>query len=168
MNARVAAGHNSATLALLCATLLAAGCGGPEEPVKWAASIDGPRKVAPGSVVAVRVEARTERGWYFYAATQAAGGPIPAKIQLADSAVFRQAGPLVSSDPSRSFDSVFGMDLEKHRGRASFTLPVRVPPAGISGRQELRINALYQACNDMVCLSPRTTTLTVPLVIEPR
>jgi hypothetical protein len=156
------------TRALLCVALLATGCGEPEEPVKWAASIDGPKEVAPGSVVRVNVEARSGRGWYFYSATQAAGGPIPAKIQLADSTIFRQAGPLVSPEPARSFDSVFGMELEKYPGRASFTLPVRVPPAGSSGRQEIRISALYQACNDTICLSPRTATLVVPVVIASR
>lgn len=152
--------------ALLCAALLSAGCGEPEEPVKWTASIDGSNAVTPGSVVQVDVEARSGRGWYFYSATQPAGGPIPAKIQLADSAFFRQAGPLVSSEPSRSFDTVFGIDLEKYPGRASFTVPVRVPIEASSGRQEIRISALYQACNDTICLSPRTVMLTVPVVID--
>lgn len=163
---RVAALGSRATLALLCAALSAAGCGEPEDPVSWTASIDGPKAVAPGSVVRVNVEARPARGWYFYSTTQSAGGPIPAKIELADSAFFRQAGPLVSPEPSRSFDSVFGMDLEKYPDRASFTLPVRVPPAGSSGPQEIRISARYQACNDRICLSPRAVTLGVPVVID--
>lgn len=166
MIARVAAPRSSVARALVFAALLAAGCGEPDEPVKWAASIDGPNAVAPGSVVRVNVEARPDRGWYFYSATQPAGGPIPAKIQLADSTTFRQAGPLVSSEPSRSFDSVFGIDLEKYPGKASFTLPVRVPSEGSSGRQEIRITALYQACNDTICLAPRTATLTVPVAID--
>lgn len=165
MVARVAAPRSSVARALLCAALFAAGCGEQDDPVKWTASINGPNAVAPGSVVRVNVEARSGRGWYFYSATQPAGGPIPAKIQLADSTIFQQAGPLVSSEPSRSFDSVFGIDLEKYPGRASFTLPVRVPPEGSSGRQEIRIAALYQACNDTICLSPRTVTLTVPVMI---
>lgn len=152
--------------ALLCAALLAAGCGEPDEPVKWTASIDGSNAVAPGSVVKINVEARSGRGWYFYSATQPAGGPIPARIQLADSAIFRQAGPLASSEPSRSFDTVFGIDLEKYPGRASFAVPVRVPVEGSSGRQEIRISVLYQACNDTICLSPRTVTLTVPVVVD--
>ncbi|MGK2935318.1 MAG: protein-disulfide reductase DsbD domain-containing protein [Gemmatimonadaceae bacterium] len=152
--------------ALLCAALLMSGCGEPEDPVKWKASIDGSNAVAPGSVVRVNVDAKSDRGWYFYSATQPAGGPIPAKIQLADSPIFRQAGPLVSSEPSRSFDTVFGIDLEKYPGSASFTLPVRVPLEGSSGRQEIRISALYQACNDTICLSPRAVTLTVPVMID--
>jgi len=164
--ARVTAPRSRVARALLCAALLAPGCGETDEPVKWAASMDGPDSVAPGSVVRVKVEARSGRGWYFYSATQPAGGPIPAKIQLADSTIFRQAGPLVSSEPSRSFDSVFGIDLEKYPGKASFTVPVRVPSEGSSGRQEIRISALYQACNDTICLSPRTVMLTVPVLIE--
>lgn len=165
MPARVIISGIPVARALLFAALLAAGCGEPAEPVRWAAAIDGSKPVAPGSVVRVNVEARSSRGWYFYSATQPPGGPIPAKIQLADSTVFRQAGPLVSSEPSRSFDSVFGIDLEKYPGRASFTLLVRVPPERSAGRREIRISARYQACNDTICLSPRTVTLTVPVVI---
>lgn len=168
MAARVPTHRSSVARALLCAALLAVGCGETEEPVKWAASIDGPDTVPPGSVVRVKVEARSSRGWYFYSATQPAGGPIPARIQLADSTIFRQAGPLGSPEPSRSFDSIFGIELEKYPGRASFTLPVRVPPEGSSGRREIRISALYQACNDTICLSPRTVTLAVPVVIDSR
>lgn len=168
MFGRVAALRSRAMRALLCASLLAAGCREPEEPVRWTASIDGPNAIAAGSVVRVNVEARSGRGWYFYSATQSAGGPIPAKIQLADSTIFRQAGPLVGSEPSRSFDSVFGITVEKHPGSASFTLPVRVPPEGSSGRQEIRISALYQACNDTICLSPRTVTLIIPVMIDSR
>jgi hypothetical protein len=166
--ARVPTLRSPGARALVCAALLAAGCGETEEPVKWAASIDGTDTVAPGSVVRVKIEARSGRGWYFYSATQPAGGPIPASIQLADSTIFRQGGPLGSPEPSRSFDSVFGIDLEKYPGRASFTLPVRAPVEGISGRQEIRISALYQACNDTICLSPRTVVLTVPVVIDSR
>lgn len=168
MATRFAINRSAVARALLCAVLLAAGCAETEDPVKWAASIDGPDTVEPGSVVRVKVEARSGRGWYFYSATQPAGGPIPARILLADSAVFQQAGPLVSPEPSRSFDSVFGIDLEKYPGRVSFTLPVRVRPEGIAGRREIRISALYQACNDTICLSPRTVVLTVPVVIVSR
>lgn len=166
MAAVVSGSRSPVARVALCAALLAAGCGELEEPVKWSASIDGSNAVAPGSVVQVNVEARSGRGWYFYSATQPAGGPIPARIALADSTIFRQAGPLGSPEPARSFDSVFGIDLEKYPGRASFTLPVRVPLEGNSGRKEIRISALYQACNDTICLSPRTVTLTVPVVID--
>ncbi len=153
---------------LACAWLIAVACRGSDDPVRWAASIDGPGTAAPGSVVRVRIEARSGRGWYFYSPTQPAGGPVPARILLADSAFFRQAGPLEVPEPARSFDSVFGIDVEKFPGRASFTLPVRVPADAVDGRREIRVSALYQACNDTICLSPRTATLAVPVVIGSR
>lgn len=153
-----------ATLAL--ALLLVPGCGGPKAPVAWSASIDGPDVAAAGSVARVRVEARAEPGWYFYSLTQPAGGPVPAMIELADSATFRPAGSVVSEEPDRSFDSVFKITVEKHRGATSFMLPVLVPPETSPGKKEIRVSALYQACNDTVCLSPRTVLLTVSIRIE--
>ena len=168
MRARVATRRSGLARALLCGALVMAGCGETHDPVKWTATIAGPDRVAPGSVVRVELEARSGRGWYFYSATQPAGGPIPAKIQLADSAIFRQAGPLVSPEPSRAYDSVFGIDLEKHPGTVSFVLPVLVPARLPAGRREIQISAQYQACNDSICLSPRSVVLTVPVVIESR
>lgn len=167
MPTRATAGIGGART-LACALLLAAGCGKSDEPVHWSASIEGPGKIAPGSVVRVTLEARAGRGWYFYSLTQPAGGPIPARIWLADSTIFRQAGPLVGQEPSRSFDSVFGIDLEKYPGRTSFTLPVRVPQVMSPGSHEIHVNTLYQACNDTICLSPRTVTLKVPVLIGSR
>jgi len=152
--------------ALAAALLLAPGCGGANPPVAWSASMDGPEVATPGSVVRVRVDARSARGWYFYSLTQPAGGPVPASIRLADSTTFKAAGSVVSEEPDRSFDSVFAIAVEKHRGATSFTLPVLVPPETSLGKKEIRVSALYQACNDTVCLSPRTVTMKVPIRIE--
>lgn len=153
--------------ALGCASLLLlAGCGEDDEPVTWNATLDGPATVAPGALVQVRVEARTSDDWYFYSATQPAGGPIPARIELEESAMFQLAGPVTGSAPSSSFDSTFSMSVEKHLDRASFTLPVHVAPTAQAERTELRVSVQYQACNNTICLSPRTVKLAVPVRIE--
>lgn len=157
-----------ALTALSVVALLALACGGPELPVTWVASIDGRDTVLPGSVVRIRVDARSARGWYFYSVTQTAGGPVAARIWLADSTTFRPAGAVSGSEPTRSFDETFGINVEKYPGAASFTLPVRVPRGTSGGAKEIRVNALYQACNDTVCLSPTTVTMTVPVTIESR
>jgi len=156
-----------ARAALALALLLVPGCGGPKPPVAWSASINGPDVAAAGSVARVRVEARAEPGWYFYSLTQPAGGPVPARIELAGSATFKPAGSTVGEEPDRSFDSVFRITVEKHRGATSFTLPVLVPRETSPGKNEIRVSALYQACNDTICLSPRTVLLSVPIRIEP-
>lgn len=149
--------------------LLALACGDPAQPVRWSASATAPdTAIGIGAIVPIRVEARAARGWYFYSITQPEGGPIPARIWLPDTAMFTLAGPVRGSVPSRSFDSVFGMVVEKHARRSSFTVPVRVEERAGAGARELRISATYQACNDRICLSPRTVTLSVPLTVGPR
>lgn len=158
------------SLAATSALVVAHGCGGgdTDPPVIWAASIDGPAVAAPGSLVSVRVDAKPTGAWYFYSSTQPAGGPIPARIWLADSTTFRPEGPMSSSRPTISFDSIFGINVEKYSAAVSFRLPVRVAPEASAGVREIRVNAQYQACNDTVCLSPRTVTMMVPLTIQPR
>src|SRR5687768_17539435 len=92
------------------------GCTDAENPVTWTAAIDGPTRVAKGSVVRVRLDARSARGWYFYSITQPAGGPTPARIWLPDTTTFRPAGAVSAPEPSRSFDNTFRMNVEKYTG----------------------------------------------------
>lgn len=134
----------------------------------WAASIDGPDVVSAGSVVRVRIDTRPTGSWYFYSLTQPAGGPIPARIWVADSSEFAAAGPVTGPKPTTSFDNTFGINVEKYSEPASFTLPVRVPLRAKRVSGEIRIGALYQACNDTICLSPKEVVLAVPLTIAPR
>lgn len=162
---RAARGGRSVAAALV--VVLAPGCRDAEPPVVWAASIDGPNVVRAGSVVRVRIDARPTGSWYFYSLTQPAGGPIPARIRLVDSSAFTTAGPVTGSPPTTSFDNTFGINVEKYSDPATFTLPVRVPPRAREARTEIRVGALYQACNDTICLSPKEVVLTVPLTITP-
>lgn len=156
------------TMLSVAAMSLAVACADPDEPVTWAASIEGPRTVSPDSVVPVRIEASMADGWYFYSVTQPGGGPIPARIWLADGKVFLPDGEVNAPRPTSSFDSTFGIAVEKYLEAASFTLPVRVAPGAGAGRHEIHINALFQACNNSICLSPRTVTMSVPVTIGSR
>lgn len=114
----------------------------------------------------VRIDAKTARGWYVYSVTQPRGGPVPTRIWLADTTAFAAAGPAIGPGPTRSHDKSFGIDVEKYLQPPSFELPVRVRPTANTGTTELTVNALYQACNDTICLSPKTISLTVPIAIQ--
>ena len=155
-------------LAAALVAILASGCVEAEPPVVWTASIDGPDLVSAGSVVRVRIDARPTGSWYFYSLTQPAGGPIPARIRLADSSAFTPAGPVSGPQPTTTFDNTFGINVEKYSDPASFILPVRAPSTARKARGEIRVGAIYQACNDTICLSPKEMTLTVPVRIAPR
>lgn len=143
-------------------------CGDPREPVRWTASLDGTATIAPGAEARVRVRATPDRGWYFYSLTQRAGGPTPARIWLTDTASFLPAGSVSGPDPSRSFDKTFSMNVEKHSSASSFIVPVRAASDARAGTETILVSALFQACNDTICLSPRTVTLAVPVKIRPR
>lgn len=150
---------------VLAHALVAIGCADSTAPVTWAAKLEGARTVAPGSEVRVRLDAEVDRGWYFYSVTQPAGGPIPARVWLSDTTVFRPAGSVSGPAPVRSFDRTFKMDVEKYPESSTFVLLVLVPPDAAPGAAEIRVNAMYQACNDSICLSPKTVTMSVPVTI---
>ena len=145
--------------------LSAIGCARDTTPVSWVATLDGVRTTVPGSVARVRVDADIDRGWYFYSVTQPAGGPIPARIWLSDTTAFRQAGSVSGPAPARSFDRAFKMNVEKYFDSPTFILPVRIPADAPAGVTEIRVSAMYQACNDSICLSPKTVTMSVPVTI---
>ena len=78
-------------------------------------------------------------------------------------------------------DANFGIETETYTGSASFSIPVAVDSAAQPGAQDLTINVRYQACNDKVCLPPKTvkvsatveivaaaTTSTIPPSIQTR
>lgn len=143
-----------------------AGCGEPASPVAWRASLDRPARATRGAVVHVTIGAKMRPGWYVYSATQPPGGPIPTRVWLADTSSFAPAGPATGPEPTRSFDRTFGMNVEKYLRDPSFHLPLKVRPTANTGGSTILINALYQACNDTICLSPKTIGLAVPVTIE--
>ena len=160
---RLGAGKYVATVV---AALVLTSCTGSDTPVTWRASLTGSEAAVPGSLLRVRVEADAARGWYVYSVTQPRGGPIPTRVWLADTTAFAAAGPATGPEPTRSFDKTFGMNVEKYLRDPSFDLPVRVQPTAKRGSAEIAVNALYQACNDTICLSPRTVRLRVPVRID--
>ena len=161
-------GAATTRLAAVVAGMCFAACGKSSDPVAWRASINGANAMFPGAKFDVRIDAHAGRGWYIYSVTQPPGGPIATAIRLSDTAVFREGAPLRAPQPDRAFDNAFDMMVEKYRGSAVFRLPVVVRPDAKSGARSLGVSASYQACNDNVCLPPRTVTLSVPVNIRAR
>lgn len=154
-------------MAVVAALAVIAACERADEaPVTWTAGLAAAETATPGETVVVRVDARMDRGWYVYSVTQPAGGPIPTRIWLADTGVFRQSGEVEGPRPTRAYDNAFDMDVEKYLTNPSFAVPVEISPRAQAGSSDVRVSALFQACNDTVCLSPKTVTMSVPIRIE--
>lgn len=153
-------------VAILLIPLLSGTVQGPKNPVRWSIDGDRARTVLPGQTVVVVLEAEIEKGWYIYSLTQKPGGPNALRIQLVEAADVGMRGGIRAPRPITKFDKSFGMETELHYGNPKFIVPIGVPSGSLTGKRELQVSARYQACNDTICLPPRTETLGLTLRIK--
>jgi thiol:disulfide interchange protein DsbD len=112
----------------------------------------------------VKLVATVESGWHLYSLKPVAEGPIPTRIWIADGQPFQLAGAVAAPDPVTVQDPALGMEVEMYEGEAAFTLPVQIA-AGATGAQKLVVSASYQACNNKLCLPPKTVKAELPLTV---
>lgn len=147
---------------LICIALLAAAA---PEPVSWQVR-DAPAKpVKAGSPFTVKLEARIHEGWHLYSMKPLADGPIPTRIWLAEGQPFQWAGRIRAAEPETLQDPSFNMEVEIYEGEARFTLPLRVTAAAPPGARNVIVNTSYQACDNRICLPPKTVKVEVPVTI---
>ena len=53
-------------------------------------------------------------------------------------------------------DPTVGKPVDIYRDSVTFDLPLKVAKKASAGKQSLQIDVRYQACNDRLCLQPRT------------
>ena len=137
-----------------------------ENPVAWSLGDGGAGKpLKPGATFEARLLAKIEPGWHLYSTSQPPGGPIPTRIWLPAGQPFALGGATGAPRPKVAFDQNFEMDVESYNDTAAFTLPVKVSAGAAAGAQKLAVQASFQACNDRMCLPPRTVKLEMPVEI---
>ena len=127
------------------------------EAVQW--STHAPASTRPGSLVTVTLQARIPSEWHIYSVSQPPGGPSRTVISLPDKQPFKQDGSLEPPPPHKGFDPNFNIDTETYVGGVQFKLPVRVAAAAPKGAQKIAIDVKFQACNETMCLPPKTLHL---------
>jgi thiol:disulfide interchange protein DsbD len=156
--------------ALLCACLaVSAATGAGEDPVAWSASLtpSSHKPVARGAHFTVELQAIIQPGWHLYALDQPDRGPIATDISLAPGQPFSFAGTISAPKPHSLFDANFNMAVGFYIEKVQFRVPVGVEKTASAGATTLNIRARYQCCNDKMCLPPKTTTVAVPVEIQP-
>ena len=137
----------------------------PPDPVSWKL-VDGPgRPVKAGSRFSVRLVATVQQGWHMYSLKPIPDGPIPTRIWIAEGQPILLASPVKAQDPLLVQDPSLDKEVEVYEGEASFTLPLRVPLSTDASTQMLVVNASYQACDNKMCLPPKTVKITTPVEI---
>ena len=153
-------------LALLAALALP-GIAQDENPIRWSFADPAPRSpAAAGATLKLRVQAEITEGWHLYSLVPLEGGPIPTKIWLPEGQPFTHVGAVDAPPPRVVHDPNFDMQVGYYDGDPVFTLRVKTAPDAPQGKHTLKVNARYQACNDNLCLPPKTVPLEMTIEVK--
>jgi thiol:disulfide interchange protein len=127
--------------------------------------IDAPETVQAGEVFNVVVEATIDGDWHLYSIhNDPDAGPYPTTFS-SGSTDMAIAGDIEETEAPIVFDPNFNEDLGWHSERAEFTIPVAFRPE-LEGEQTIALEVLYQVCDDVSCLPPKTKEITADLVLS--
>lgn len=136
----------------------------PQNPIQWSASAGKSGvPIKPGQQLNATVTATIASGWHLYSMDQAQGGPIPTRVTVPEGQPFQLAGDVKEPPPAAKFDSNFNMQTRFFEDSVTFIVPVKVASGTLAGASEVKIDVRYQACNDRLCLPPRTAHLSAAL-----
>ncbi len=131
-----------------------------DNPITWKLKAETPaRPLKLGETFTAQLTAQIAAGWHLYSSNQSPDGPRPTRITLPAEQSFKLAGEIEAPPPQTALDENFGFETSFYEYSATFTLPVRVAEDVQQGRHELRVNAYFQTCNDLLCLPPKTVQL---------
>jgi thiol:disulfide interchange protein DsbD len=140
--------------------------GAAPNPVEWKIEGAPARAVKPGARFNLNLIAQVESGWHLYSTKPLEGGPIPTRIWLAEGQPFELGGAIKSDPPETIHDPNFDMEVEFYEGQAEFSLPIHVASGAPDSARKLQIMASYQACNDKMCLPPKTVAIEAAVEIR--
>jgi len=114
-----------------------------------------PETVAAGEVFNVTVEATIDGDWHLYSVlNDPDAGPYPTTFSSASNQM-AVAGDVEESEAVIAFDPNFETELGWHSKGAEFTIPVAFRTE-LQGEQTILLEVLYQVCDDVSCLPPKT------------
>ncbi len=131
----------------------------PIQPVSWSLSRSA-ASAKPGSRLTLSLTAHIDEGWHVYALKQVEGGPTPLRITTDPNGSVQVAGAPSGTAPTKRHDASFDLDTQVFNHLFTLKVPVQVRPAAAAG-EDIALNVRFQACNDHVCLPPRTVHLSL-------
>jgi hypothetical protein len=127
-----------------------------QDPVEWTAvfKTTGEKE---GEIV---ITGTVQKGWHTYSMRATDAGPIPTSIVFTESKDYALVGKLVESGATEELDAAFDARLYVFHDKAEFVQKVRLKS---SATPTVPVSIEYMACNNMMCLPPKTATLQVKL-----
>jgi len=120
----------------------------------------------PGGSLELAVMLDIDDGWHLYGKNPDADFLVPSTVMV-EPAERLSIGEIDEPEPHRMTDPILKQELNTYTGRIRFHVPVTVHTDAEVGSATLTLSVKTQACDDSRCLPPQTTTLQVPLEIDP-
>ena len=130
-------------------------------PVQWTltASTRDRLPLHVGATAVAHLHGQIQHGWHVYALDQGLGGPVSMRILIPGHQPFAIYGDITASKPKRAFDPNLNIETRFYEGEATFAIPIKATRPPSDGSLNVSVDVLYQACNDRMCLPPRTAHL---------
>jgi DsbC/DsbD-like thiol-disulfide interchange protein len=151
-------------IGILCAASFAQS---PIQPVTWSASASTKGELKQGGRVTLDLSADIQDGWHVYGMNQLPDGPTPMHIAVDENDAAQSDGAISGTKPVRQHDASFGLDTETYTHSLVLHVPVQLKQDAAAGNRSVPISVRFQACNDRICLPPKTVHLAVPLKAVP-
>ena len=136
-----------------------------QEAAKWSVKPVS-ATVKAGGTVEVKVTADVIDGWHIYSTTPQEEGPVPTEIVFAENAPLTVTGKVRQPKPIVKYDENFGVDTEYYDKDVTFTVTAKVKANAKPGKQKAMVEVTFMACNDRMCLPPKTVELPFDITIE--
>jgi DsbC/DsbD-like thiol-disulfide interchange protein len=126
----------------------------PQNPVSWSASYK-PLSETEGEIV---IKGTIEKGWHTYSQRPTEAGPIPTSFTFTPTKDYEPDGPVAESDAHEEFVPAFDARIYVFTGVAEFRQKIKRKNKGTFS---IPMKVEYMTCNDMMCLPPKTVSLSV-------
>ncbi len=136
-----------------------------QEAAKWSAKPVA-ATVKAGATVEVKVTADVIDGWHIYSTTPQEEGPVPTEIAFAKGGAFTRTGKIRQPKPIVKYDENFGIDTEYYDKDVTFTVTAKVKANAKPGAQKAVVEVTFMACNDRMCLPPKTVEVPFDITVE--
>lgn len=140
------------------------------QPVHWTAKFQpSASALHRGAKVKLMLSAEIDAGWHVYASSQPPGSPVVGtQITVPDGQPLSLSGEIDSPEPQTRMDPTTGKSIDLYEGSARFTLPLKAAKNAMPGKHTFEVDVRFQACNDRLCLLPRTQNVKTPITIASR
>jgi hypothetical protein len=137
----------------------------PIQPVQWTGAVVSKTPIKAGASIVIQLSAKVEDRWHVYGLAQSPGGPTPLRVTVDPNEIVQVTGATSGTAPIKKHDTAFDLDTEVYEGSFALRLPAQINQHPAASATSIPVSIRFQACNDRVCLPPRTVHVSVPIEI---